>query len=454
MENERAKYGAHVVAVPFPTQGHISPMLQFCTRLVSKGVKASLAITKYISTTLNPHPDGQVRFVTISDGYDADGFSGAESGAAYLARFEAVGSHALGDLIEQHAGTQDSITCIVYDAFMPWGLNVAKKHGLIGAAFFTQPCGVNYIYHLSYIGKFAMPVTPPVDIPGLPALDIDDLPSFLALPEFYASYNLELVLNQFSNLDKADFVLTNTVYELEDKVVDITSKVCPLLTIGPTIPSMYVDNRIPHDKDYGLSLYHLDPAPTTKWLSTKTPRSVVYVSFGSLACLPKTQIEELAWGLKQSDHHFLWVVRASEEDKLPKGFANEASEKGLIVRWSPQLEVLASEAIGCFLTHCGWNSTLETLVMGVPMIGMPQWADQPMVAKLVEDVWKVGVRVKVNEEGLVRREEVAARINEVMEGRREEFIENAKRWKELTKKAISDGGSSDRNINEFISKIL
>ncbi|KNA14196.1 hypothetical protein SOVF_109460, partial [Spinacia oleracea] len=244
----------------------------------------------------------------------------------------------------------------------------------------------------------------------------------------------EYVLEMLGKGMKSSF--ETCVAVIEAFIVDVMSKECPLLTIGPTIPSFYVDKRIPLDKDYGLSLYHLDPTPTTNWLSTKPQNSVVYVSFGSMACLPKAQIEELAWGLKQSDYHFLWVVRASEEDKLPKGFANEVAAKGLIVTWSPQLEVLASEAVGCFFTHCGWNSTLEALVMGVPMIGMPQWTDQPTVAKFVEDVWNVGVRVKVNEEGLVRREEVKRRIIEVMEQRNGKLVENSNRWKDLVNKAI------------------
>ncbi|XP_021774784.1 UDP-glycosyltransferase 74F2-like [Chenopodium quinoa] len=451
MANITQKHRAHILAVPYPSQGHICPMLQFCRRLVSKGVKASLAITNHISTTLNPEPDDHVSLVTISDGYDDGGFSGADSVAAYLANLEVAGSQSLGILIEERVGTSDTITCVVYDAFLPWGLNVAKKYGLLGAPFFTQACGVNYVYYLIYHGKFTMPVSsPPVDIQGLPTLDVGDLPSFVGSPESYPAY-LELVLNQYTNLGDTDFVLVNTVYELEDEVVDVMSKECPLLTIGPTIPSFYVDNRIPHDKEYGLSLYPIDPTPITNWLSTKPSKSVVYVSFGSMACLTKAQVGELAWGLQQSKYHFLWVVRASEEGKLPKGFVDE---KGLIVRWSPQLEVLSSEAIGCFFTHCGWNSTLEALVMGVPIIGMPQWTDQPMDAKFVEDVWKVGVRVKVNDEGLVGKEEIVRCLNEVMEERRGEFIENGKKWKHLMKIAISKGGSSDRNIDEFITKIV
>ncbi|KAL2920776.1 UDP-glycosyltransferase 74F2 [Bienertia sinuspersici] len=450
----RDKYRAHVLAIPYPSQGHICPMHQFCRRLVSKGVTTSLAITNYISTTLNPKSDGHVRLVTISDGYDDTGFSGAESISAYLASLEATGSEALGGLIEEHIDTVNPVTCIVYDAFFPWGLNVAKKYGLLGATFFTQACGVNYFYYLAYHGKVTTPVlTTPVDVPGLPPLDAGDVPSLVSAPESYPAY-FEMVMNQYSNMDKAGFVLVNTVYELEHKVVDVMSKESPLLTIGPTIPSIYVDNRIAYDKDYGLNLYHLDPTPTLNWLSTKHPRSVIYVSFGSMACLSKNQIEELAFGLKQSDHHFLWVVRASEEGKLPKDFANEVAAKGLIVRWSPQLEVLASEAVGCFFTHCGWNSTLEALVLGVPMIGMPQWTDQPTDAKLIEDVWKVGVRVKVNEDGIVKSEEILNCINEVMIGeRREELIENANRWKDLIKKAMSSGGSSDKNIDEFVCKI-
>uniref|UniRef100_A0A803M5N1 Glycosyltransferase n=1 Tax=Chenopodium quinoa TaxID=63459 RepID=A0A803M5N1_CHEQI len=421
MENITNNPRAHILALPYPIQGHISPVLQFCRRLVSKGVKASLAITKHISTTINPKPDSYISLVTISDGYDDSGIAGAESAADYFARFEIVGSQALGDLIEENVSKHDHITCIVYDPFLPWGLNVAKKYGLFGAAFFTQPCGVNYIYYLTYHRKLLMPVSSPmVHIPGLPPLKVGDLPSFVSSPGSYPAF-IEMVLNQYLNLDEADFVLVNTIYDLEEEIVDVMSKECPLLTIGPTVPSFYVDNRIPHDREYGLSLYHINPN-IINWLSTKPPKSVIYVSFGSVASLTKTETEELAWGLKQSEHHFLWVVRASEEGKLPKGFAGEVAAKGLIVRWCPQLEVLSSEAIGCFFTHCGWNSTLEALVMGVPLIGMPQWTDQPMVSKFVEDVWKVGVRVKVSKEGGVRREEIVERIIEVMEEKKVELL--------------------------------
>ncbi|GMN36154.1 hypothetical protein TIFTF001_005794 [Ficus carica] len=221
---------------------------------------------------------------------------------------------------------------------------------------------------------------------------------------------------------------------------------------------MYLDNRVKDDKEYGLNLFESDSSLgiTINWLNSKPHNAVVYVSFGSMACLSANQMEELAFGLKATDLFFVWVVRSSEEvSKLPHNFARETSEKGLIVNWSPQVEVLSHPAVGCFFTHCGWNSTVEALCLGVPMVGMPQWTDQPTDAMLVEDWWKVGVRVKVDhEDGIVGRKEVEFCIREVMEGdTATEIRKNAKKWSNLALRAISEGGSSDTNIRDFISKL-
>ncbi|KAK9265578.1 hypothetical protein L1049_007410 [Liquidambar formosana] len=453
MEKEKKRYGGHVLAVPYPSQGHVNPMLQFSKCLASKGLKATLATTVFISRSMRPQ-SGLVQFDTISDGYDDGGFMEAESIDAYLARLEAIGSKTLAELIMKYEKSEHPIRCIVYDAFLPWALDVAKQFGLVGAAFFTQPCAVNYIYYYAYHGLLKLPVSSPVSIPGLPLLHLPDMPSFIYVPGSYPAY-FEMVLSQFSNAEKADLILVNTFYKLEHEVVDSMSKVSPLMTIGPTIPSIYLDNRIENDKDYGLNLFTLDPSACTNWLSSKPIGSVIYVSFGSMANLGEQQMEELAWGLKGSNYYFLWVVRASEEAKLPKGFAEEMEDKGLLVNWSPQLEVLASEAVGCFFTHCGWNSTVEALSLGVPMVGMPQWTDQTTNTKFVEDVWRVGIRVKVDDDGIVRREEIEFCIREVMEGERgKEMKNNARKWKELAKEAVDEGGTSDKNIDEFVSKLI
>ncbi|KAF8407959.1 hypothetical protein HHK36_007099 [Tetracentron sinense] len=225
----------------------------------------------------------------------------------------------------------------------------------------------------------------------------------------------------------------------------------PMLLIGPMVPSTYLNDRIKGDKGYGANLWEPTRDECLKWLETKPTKSVIYVSFGSIAELEPKQMQELAMGLKGTGKHFIWVLKDSEHRKLPDGFEDSVEESGLLVTWCVQLEVLAHQATGCFITHCGWNSTLEGLSLGVPMVAVPQWTDQPTNAMFAEDVWRVGVRAKVDENGIVGREEFQFCIREVMEGERSgEFKRNACKWSELAKEAIGEGGSSEKNIDIFV----
>lgn len=166
-------------------------------------------------------------------------------------------------------------------------------------------------------------------------------------------------------------------------------------------------------------------------------------------------MEEIAYGLLDSKCNFVWVVRDAEQRKLPQEVTPLLMQKGLIVNWCVQLEVLSHRAVGCFLTHCGWNSTLEAILLGVPMVGMPEWGDQTTDAKMIADVWKIGVRAKVGENGVVAREEVAARVNEVLQGEGSDKIRrNALKWKDLAVEVVSEGGSSDMNIAEFAKEVM
>ncbi|KAI7983142.1 UDP-glycosyltransferase 74E2 [Camellia lanceoleosa] len=217
---------------------------------------------------------------------------------------------------------------------------------------------------------------------------------------------------------------------------------------------MFLDKRLQDDTEYGLSIFKPNTGTCMNWLEERPNGSVVYVSFGSLAELGVDQMEELAWGLGDSNYHFLWVVMSKEEAKLPKDFARETSEKGLVASWCPQLQVLAHKAVGCFVTHSGWNSTSEALSLGVPMVAMPKWTDQSTNAKYVMDVWRMGLRVRCNDKGIVRREEIEHCVREVMEGERgKEMKRNAIKWSELAKEAVGEGGSSDRSIHEFVAKL-
>lgn len=497
----------HIVAVPYPSQGHINPILQFCKQLTSFSfkqqrhqfefeveVEVTLAITVFINKSKGYGADSQfssafsdkIRIETISDGCDSRGVAEAVGVEDYLTRMESAGSKTLYELITRQKNSGHPVDCILYDAFLPWALDVAKRCGIAGAAFFTQMCAVNYIYYCLYRdgdksrglaelfnSGLSQMDSGPIPCPGLPSLllNLQDMPSFVYNPALYPAY-FHMVLNQYCNIEKADAILVNTFYELEDEIVDSMSNAInpiPVLTIGPTIPSLYqeihkgVEQK---DADYGMDLFEVShPSACTNWLKDKPEGSVVYVSFGTMSSLSDKQMEEIALGLKASGFPFLWVVRSSERTKLAKELLGEVAAydyystgmdcKVLIVDWSSQLEVLSNKAVGCFFTHCGWNSTTEGLCFGVPMVGMPQWTDQPTDAKFIQDVWKTGIRVKVGDNGIVTREEVEFCIREVMESHRgKEMKENARHWRKVAIEAASEGGSSHKNIQQFVLGLI
>lgn len=217
MENKKCV--PHVLVVPYPSQGHVNPMLEFCKRLAFYGLKTTFANTVFISKSFNPTPSPSVQFDTISDGFDDGGFAQAANAADYIARMEAAGSKTLAELITRHNNSSNPIDFVVYDPFLPWALDVAKRFDLAGAAFFTQSCTVNYVYYCVHHGVLKLPISSfPVAVDGFRFLDgLEDMPSFIGVEGSYPAY-FEMVLSQFSNTHQADFVLVNSVYEWEEEV--------------------------------------------------------------------------------------------------------------------------------------------------------------------------------------------------------------------------------------------
>ncbi|KAH9606127.1 hypothetical protein KSS87_007269 [Heliosperma pusillum] len=423
--------GAHVLVLPYALQGHINPILQFAKRLAFKGLKVTILVPSSIShqTSLQYKHDQSfdIEFIGIFDGYDEE--PDKSDVDAYLGRLRKSISQSLSELLEHFQKNNQELNptpkMVIYDSLMPWVLDVVKKSGLEGAPFFTQSCVVNSIYYHVNQGELKIPITGSnlVSLPAIKTLlKVDDLPSFVTSE--------------------------GQLYPVV--VIEWMENICPVKTIGPCIPSKYLDNRIPDDMDYGLSLFEPETNVCIQWLNARESGSVVYVSMGSMASLQADQMKEIAMALSRCNKFFLWVVRTSEENKLPLNFKEETPEKGLIVNWCPQLEVLAHQAIGCFVTHCGWNSTLEAISLGVPMVGLPQWSDQFTNAKCIEDFWRIGVRVKANEDGLVTNEAIEMCIHEVMEGESaKEMRESANKWKQLA----LEGHTSANNIEEFVTKL-
>ncbi|XP_057528839.1 UDP-glycosyltransferase 74B1-like [Amaranthus tricolor] len=446
----------HVVVIPYPSQGHINPLLQFAKRLASKGIKATLVTPKHTLSSFSSLEN--VVFEPISDGFENRGSPEVGSEDLFLSAFKSNGSISLSRLIETHQNSAFPVTCVVYDAFLPWALDVAKAYGLLGAAFFTNSAAVCSIFCCVSHGLIELPLNPDqvrTVLPKMPLFKGNDFPTFLRKPETYPAY-LTMKLSQFSNLHLADWMFCNSFDDLELKVIEGVQDKWAAKMIGPMVPSSYLDGRIEGDIGYGSSLWKPSSEKCKEWLKTKPKNSVIYVSFGSMVSLTQQQTEEIALALKQSNYNFLWVVRETQVNKLPKGFQQELcmTKKGIIVTWCNQLEILGHEAIACFVTHCGWNSTLEGLSLGIPMVGVPQWSDQLPDAKFIEEVWGVGVWAKEDDKGVVRKEILGECLKEVMEGEKGKKIrENAIKWRELSKKAVDNDGSSDKHIEDFVQHL-
>lgn len=229
-------------------------------------------------------------------------------------------------------------------------------------------------------------------------------------------------------------LLCNTFYELESSACDLIPK---LLPIGPLLNTSMANS---------ISLY-IEDISCLRWLDEKAVASVIYVSFGSVAVFSKHQLEELALGLVLSGRPFLWVVR-SDLAKERVDYLDRFFELGKIVEWAPQEKVLSHPSVGCFLSHCGWNSTLEGIGVGVPFLCWPYFSDQFHNRNYICDRWKIGLRIEEDENGIRKRDEIKKKIEMLFVD--DEMRTNASRLKEMAAKSVAQEGSSFLNFQRFI----
>lgn len=345
-------------------------------------------------------------------------------------------------------------SCIVTESFMGWTQNVADKHGIPRIELWT--CSATAYALMMVMPDLAqkgdLPLQPGSDmkmvdtIPGMPPFPLGAFPkiqtSGQSIFEHFRSF--------FVNNRKVDRVLLYSFYDLESVAIDaLRAQQIPIEPVGPFLSTerLSAAGLIPED------------GSCMGWLDTQQECSVLYVAFGSMAALDKETLQEIAFGLEMSEAHFLWVIRPDAVkgdlgDVLPEGFQSRTQARSRIISWAPQLTVLANPAVGAFLTHCGWNSTIESLYMGVPMIGFPDAAEQKTNARCISD-WEVGMELDQEDEGGARcnRAAVERAVREMMEG--EEGKEFRKRAREVRKAArrATEEGSSKANLEKLVDDL-
>ncbi|KAI3454852.1 hypothetical protein Pfo_011515 [Paulownia fortunei] len=456
----------HVLLATFPAQGHINPALQFAKRLLNTGIQVTFFTSVYAwrrmaKTTCSDEAPKGLHFVAFSDGYD-DGLKPGDDGKRYMTEMKTRGTEALRDtLLTNNMEQGRPITFLVYSHLFAWAAEVARAFHIPTALLWIEPATVLdiYYYYFNGYGDDIDAGSDEIQLPRLPLLSKLDLPSFL-LPSSPQRFRL-LMKEKLETLDaeKKPKVLVNTFDALEPDAIKAIDKY-DLIAIGPLLPSEFLDGKNPSARSFGGDLFETTEDNCLEWLNTKPQSSVVYVSFGSLVRFPKAQMEEIANGLLDCGRPFLWVIRVNENEEQTEeeevlNCLEELERVGKIVTWCSQLEVLTHPSLGCFVSHCGWNSSLESIAFGVPVVAFAQWFDQGTNAKLIEDVWGTGVRVKTNEEGSVDRDEIRRCIEKIMDGGAKslELRENARKWNNLAREAMEETGSSDKNLKAFLEEV-
>lgn len=435
-----------MVLVPSPAQGHITPMLQLGSILDSKGFSITIAHTEFNSPDRSDHPN--FTFLPLSDNLDCHDTS-MYNFLNLLPLMNANCEASFEGHMVQMCRTEE-VACVIYDNIMKFVDVVANRLKL--PTIVLCPTTAAYFHANFVLLQLAAEKCIPLpesqlqdSVPNLSPLRFKDLPH--RATEEIPKVMLEFLLG-YMDINSSSAVIWNTVDLFDHRPLQQLQKHWPVpyFPIGPlhkTAPPL------------PTSLMEEDTS-CLSWLDKQAPNSVIYVSLGSMATIGQKELLEMAWGLAKSEQPFLWVVRPSllnasdATSLLPEDFKKMIGERRLVVKWAPQRKVLAHSAVGGFLTHCGWNSTLESLCEGVPLLCRPCFGDQMAIARNLTHVWKVGLELEdAMETGILRGVRTLMASEEGEETRR-----RALEMKGELERAINGGGSSWESLNQLVEFII
>ncbi|XP_059628007.1 7-deoxyloganetic acid glucosyl transferase-like [Cornus florida] len=480
MDHQPATLPPHILLFPVPIQGHVNPMLKLAELLCFHDLHVTMLISEYCHSRLLRHGNIQsrsllnpaFRFKTIPDGLPED------HPRVGVRALEAMPPNVTGPLFSElmtstsclASETRRPVTCIIADGILSFVGGFALEKG-IPIIYFPS------ISACSYWACFCIPQIIEADeIPlkgngmGLLVKSIPGTEGFLRrrdLPSICRANDINDPPLQFIKTEcrknlVAHALVMNTFDELEGSMLSHLRTHFPnIYTIGPL--NTHLRTRLATEMTTSSSSsstssgsFWEEDRNCLRWLHSQPSKSVIYVSFGSITVMTREQYMEFWYGLVNSGQRFLWVIRpdfiAAGEDgesQIPVELEEGTRQRGFMVGWAPQEEVLAHPAIGGFLTHSGWNSTMESITAGVPMICWPYFADQMVNSRLVSEVWKLGLDMK----DTCDRVTIEKMVRDLMAVRKEEFQQHVDQTAKMAKRAVSEGGSSYCNLDRLIQDI-
>ncbi|EOY08007.1 hypothetical protein SCA6_001771 [Theobroma cacao] len=476
----------HFVLIPLMSPGHLLPMTDMARLLAEHGVIVSIVTTplntiRFKSTIERAVESGlHIRLLQLQFPSDPLGLpEGCENMDQLPSRDLIKNFFKAASMLQQpfeqlFNELQPRPSCIISGKNLPWTVDTALKFNVPRIFFDGMGCFSFSCTHNLEVSKVheTMSKFESFLVPGLPhRIELTKA----KLPE-----NLNPGSNDLTNMRSniraveliADGIVVNTFEELESEYVKEYKSVKGdnVWCIGP----LSACNKLNSDKAERGQKASIDDNQCLKpWLDSKKPGSVIYACLGSISGLTTWQLVELGLGLEASNQAFIWVIRGGKKSEglekwiAEEGFEERVKDRGLIIGgWAPQIWILSHPAIGGFLTHCGWNSTMEGICAGVPIVACPLFAEQFLNEKLVVEVLGIGASVGVEAAVawgmedkfglLMKREQVKQAIDKVMD-KGNPGEERRKRAKELgmrATKAIEEGGSSYQNMEMLIKFVL
>ncbi|XP_047172009.1 linamarin synthase 1-like [Vigna umbellata] len=468
----------HAVCVPFPAQGHISPLMQLAKLLHCMGFHITFVNTEFNHNRfVKSHGADFVKglpdftFDTIPDGLPPSDKDATQN----LPRLsDSVRKNCYAPFKEFVMKLNSShvvppISCIIADGIMGFAAKVATDLGIPDVQFWTaSACGlVGYLQFDELVKRAIIPFKDENFenegtlekslnwISGLEDIRLKDIPSFIRVT------TLDDILFDFLNVEtknclRSSSIIINTFEDLEEKTLEYLKAKNPnIYNFGP----LHLLSRPFPEKENGFmstgsSLWKND-SQCLAWLDKWEPNSVIYVNYGSITVMTEHHLKEFAWGLANSKLPFLWITRPDlvkgGSVVLPQEFFDEIKGRGFITHWCIQEQVLSHPSVGVFLTHCGWNSTLESISAGVPMMCWPFFAEQLTNCRYICTTWGIGVEINHD----VKREEISTLAKEMMKGEKGmEMRQNCLELKKKAARAIQVGGSSYIDFYKFIKDVL